>query len=174
MYRQDVLDLKFQKLEANLNILLDFIGIYAKLRIGFPNLVKERTDLVALVRRYFELDRNETEVLNLIKKCYGKVEDHEGVDEILEEFDSMFDSLYDYCQITFLDYEEFLEEYGDFFDLIALRLRCSFTGEKCDPEDYKRFRMKHRPIKFQTFDCEYKEKMLEMIPKLPEPVEEDF
>lgn len=174
MYRQDVRDLKLQKLEANWYILLDFVSIYIRLRVGFPDFVKERDDLVELVQRYFAADKNESEVLDLITKCYGDREDHEGLDAILVDFDDMFDCIYDYCQLTFLDYEEFLEAYGDFFNLLALRIRKAITGEAYDPTDYERYRLKHRPIKFQLFDDSYKQKMLEMIPKLPEPVEEEF
>jgi len=34
--------------------------------------------------------------------------------------------------------------------------------------------MIHYPIHFQVFDEAYKQKMLEFVPKLPEPVEEEF
>jgi len=71
MYSDDIKDLKRQKREANQNILFSFIRIYISLRTGFPGLIKERDDLVNMVSRYFESDRNESDVLRLINKCYG-------------------------------------------------------------------------------------------------------
>jgi len=102
MYSDDIKDLKKQKREAKLAIITDFIKIYFQLKIAFPSLVKEREDLVKLVGRYLDADENETEVLNKIGKIYGKREDHEGVDELLEEFDEMFENMYEHCQRTFL------------------------------------------------------------------------
>ncbi len=174
MYSDDIKDLKKQKREARLSILFDFIKIYFQLRVAFPNLVKEREDLVRLIEKYFAMDDNETEVLNKIKVIYGKREDHEGVDALLEEFDGMFENLYNHCQRTFLDYEDFLANYGDFFSLIELRIEQAFHGKQIEPEDYLRRGMIHYPINFQTFDEAYKKKMLEIVPRLPEPIEEDF
>lgn len=174
MYSDDIKDLKKQKREAKLAIITDFIKIYFQLKIAFPSLVKEREDLVKLVGRYLDADENETEVLNKIGKIYGKREDHEGVDELLEEFDEMFENMYEHCQRTFLDYETFLEDYGDFFSLVVLRLECALKGTQIETTDYSRIRMIHYPIHFQVFDEAYKQKMLEFVPKLPEPVEEEF
>lgn len=171
MYSDDIKDLKKQKREANQNILFSFIRIYISLRTGFPELIKERDDLVKMVSRYFESDRNESEVLRLINQKYGNRDDHEGVDELLEEFDDMFEQLYNHCDKTFLDYEEFLEDYGDFLDLLFRRIQ---NGGKDDIESYRRYRLTHRPIDFQTFDQQYKQKMLEKVTHLPEPVEVDF
>ncbi len=171
MYSDDIKDLKRQKREANQNILFSFIRIYISLRTGFPGLIKERDDLVNMVSRYFESDRNESDVLRLINKCYGNRDDHEGVDELLEEFDDMFEQLYDHCEKTFLDYEDFLEDYGDFLDLLFRRIQ---NGGTDDTESYRRYKLVHRPIDFPTFDQQYKKKMLEKVAHLPEPVEVDF
>ncbi len=174
MYSDDVKNLKQQKREVNLEILLDFIRIYLQLKIAFPNLVKEREDLVKLVQRYFDADRNETEVLNKIRVCYGEMDDHEGVDALLEEFDEMFDNFYKHCQRTFLDYEDFLASYGNFSFLLVLRIESVLKGSQIEVEEYMRRRMVHYPIHFQVFDKEYKQKLLELVPNLPTPVEEEF
>lgn len=174
MYSDDIKLLKKQKREANLEIFMTFIKIYLQLKIAFPNLVKEREDLVMLVKSYFDVDRNETEVLNKIRECYGEVDDHESVDELLEEFDEMFDNFYKHCQRTFLDYADFLASYGDFFSLLAFRIEAAIKGSVIEPKEYLRRRMIHYPICFPIFDAEYKKKMLKLVPNLPMPVEEEF
>lgn len=174
MYRDDIKILKKQKREAKLDILIDFLKIYLQLRIAFPNLVKEREDLVNLMVRYFEADKNETAVLNAIGAFYGKCDDHEGVDALLDEFDEMFENLYNHCQRTFLEYEDFLASYGDFILLLNLRIEAALKGCQIETEDYMRLHLMHYPISFQVFDEDYKRKMLELVPVLPKPVEEEF
>lgn len=174
MYKDDIRRLYFEKREANWYILRDFIKIYLSLRVGFPNLVEERENLVKLVQMYFDVDQNEKEVLSCIKQKYGKVKDHEGIDELLDTFDSMFEHLYDHIERTFLDYEEVMMDYGDFIDFIAYRINSIFSGKPLENGEDTRYRMKHFPIRFQLFDNSYKEKMLEYIPNLPEPIEEEF
>lgn len=174
MYSDDIKNLKKEKREANLTILLDFLKIYLRMRIGFPNLTVERERLVKLVQLYFNADGNESEILDFLNLKYGNRDQHELVDEILDEFDTMFDNLYDHCQRTFADYEDVMEDYGDLLTLLTNRLMCSFSGTPYAPAQEIRYRMIHYPIQFQVFDDAYKEKMKEKVKTLPEPVEEEF
>ncbi len=171
MYREDIRELKSQKREANREILWEFVRIYLRMRLFFPHFQKERDNLVALVQTYFQADQNESEVLDSIRKYYGKREDHEGIDELLDDFDGRFEKIYQYCQDTFEDYEEVLFDYWDLFSLLELRLRSLMTGEMYEPGKEYRYRMIESPIRFPIFDEPYKQKMLELIPHLPEPEE---
>ncbi len=174
MYQEDIRDIQNQKREAKRYILEDFFSIYLRMKWFFPHLEKERESLVSLVRRYFEMDENETEVLKEIQKYYGQRDCHDGIDELLDDFDERFEHIYQYCQDTFEDYESVLVEYGDFFSLLELRIRSLLTKTPYEPGIEYRHRMKERPIDFPIFDEAYKEKLLKLVPQLPEPVEEDF
>ena len=174
MYKEDIHDLYIQKREAKVTILKEFLSIYLRMRLFFPNLEKERDQLVALVQLYFETDQNESEVLKQIKKYYGEVEDHEGIDELLEEFDTRFENFYDYLEDAFEDYESVLVDYWDFLFVLEKRLTSYFKGEKYTLGEENRYRMVLGPIRFPLFDEKYKQKLLVQIPHLPEPEEVDF
>lgn len=174
MYIDDIKDLKDQKKEAKKYILIDFVKIYTYLIIWYPNLKEERKNLAELVQIYLAADRNEKEVLNAIEKYYGMLDQHEGIDELLEEFDDMFQRLFEHCDQTFGDYEDVFAMTGDWIDLFVLRMKCALEGKPYHPADDIRHRMKHAPIRFPVFDDDYKKKMLEYIPKIPKPTEEDF
>ena len=167
MYKDDIKDLYKQKRESRKMILSDFLEIYFKLRLFFPQLVEERNSLINLVQMYFNADDNEYQVLKAISKRYGKLDEHDGVDELLEDFDEMYDNLFEYCQDAFVDYGEFLEMYGDFFGLLFHSINKSITGDTYDANLQYTHWMKMRQIDFQTFDEEYKQKVLAMIPNLP-------
>ena len=85
----------------------------------------------------------------------------------------MFDKMYDYCQVAFDDYDDFLGIYGNFLDLLVLKIRTSVTGEYDEKTPRYRHRINMRKIDFQIFDEEYKEKVLVMLPNLKE-VGDDF
>lgn len=169
MYRDDVKDLKAQKREANWKILYDFVSIYMRMKLFLPELEEERLNLMKVVQLYFDCDSNEYTVLNEINQQYGRLDEHYGIDELLEEFDERFDAIFDYCQDTFVDYEIFLSEYGDFVDLLIHRIKMLINGN--DPETESilryRYRMNLRKNDFPLFDENYKNKVLLMLPNLP-------
>lgn len=173
MYRDDIKDLYKQKRESRKMILTDFLEIYFKLRFFFPQLVEERTALVNLVQMYFDADENEHQVLKAINKQYGRLDEHEGVDELLVDFDEMYDNLFEYCQDAFVDYGQFLEMYGDFFDLLFHKVNALITGDNYDPSLQYAHWMKMRRLDFPVFDEKYKQKILIMLPNLPD-VGDDF
>lgn len=168
MYQDNIRDLYKQKLESKTMILIDFLEIYIKLRIFFPQLIEERTALVNLVNLYFEADANEYEVLKAINKQYGKLDEHEGIDILLDDFDEMYDNLFEYCQDAFVDYSSFLEIYGDFIDLLMHKINVSMGKENNDLENRYTYRMKMRKLDFPVFDEKYKQKVLTMLPNLPD------
>lgn len=163
MYKDDIKELYAQKREAKRMIILDFLEIYLKLRILFPELEEERNNLISLVQLYINADNNETDVLKAILFQYGDLDEHDGVDTLLEDFDEMYNKLFDYCQNAFLDYDTFFEMYGSFIDMLMIRIR----GMEDDILKYNRHRMKLRRLNFSIFDKEYKEKILVMLPSLP-------
>lgn len=167
MYQDNIRDLYKQKLESKTMILIDFLEIYIKLRIFFPQLIEERTALVNLVNLYFEADANEYEVLKAINKQYGKLDEHEGIDILLDDFDEMYDNLFEYCQDAFVDYGSFFEIYGDFIDLLIHKINVSMGKENNDLENRYAYRMKMRKLDFSVFDEKYKQKVLTMLPNLP-------
>ena len=170
MYKDDVKDLKSQKRESNAKILYDFFSIYIRMKLFLPDLEVERLNLVKMVQMYFDCDSNETIVLKEIKRLYGSLDEHEGVDELLDDFDDMFDSIYKYCQDAFGDYETFLSEYGDFVALIYHRIKMIIRGNDPDTEALLRYRhwMNIKKVDFPIFDEDYKEKVLIMLPTLPD------
>ncbi len=174
MYRDDLRELRSQKRQAMFVILQEFINIYVKMRLFFPNLKEERKNLVQLVKLYMQTDANESEILGLIEKRFGKYEDHESVDEMLEEFDQLFLNLFQHCELTFDDYQSVIWEYGDFINLLSMRMQSFFQDKPYEPGRDIRHWMKHRPLSFPLFDNEYKEKMKIKIPHLSEPEEVDF
>lgn len=169
MYKDDVKDLRAQKREANCKILYDFLSIYIRMKLFLPELEEERLNMMKVVQMYFDCDNNEADVLKAIKQQYGDVDEHYGVDELLDEFDERFDSIYDYCQDMFVDYELFLSEYGDFIDLLVHRIKMMLNGHDPDTESilYYRHWMNIRKADFPMFDVEYKNKVLMMLPNLP-------
>ena len=167
MYKDDIKALYKQKRESRRMILYDFLEIYFKLRLFFPQLVEERNSLKNLVQMYFDADDNEYQVLKEINKQYGKLDDHEGVDELLEDFDEMYDSLFEYCQDAFVDYGQFLEMYGNFFDLLFYSINKCITGDWHDSNLQYKHCMKMRQIDFQVFNEDYKQKVLARVPNLP-------
>lgn len=173
MYRDNIKDLYKQKRESRKMILSEFLEIYLKLRLFFPQLVEERTALVNLVQMYFDADENECQVLKAINRRYGKLDDHEGVDELLDDFDDMYDNLFEYCQDAFVDYGQFLEMYGDFFGLLFHKLNTFITGDNYDSTLQYTHWMKMRKLDFPVFDEAYKQKVLIMLPNLPN-VGDDF
>ena len=174
MYRDDVRDLFVQKKEADRSLLWNFVTIYTKMKIFFPTLEKERKDLAQLVQLYMQTEKNENEVLRDIRKYYGKVDDHEGIDEMLEEFDEMFENIYLHCDKTFQSYEDVFYEYGSFWNLIMAKIRAAKKAIPLEPEPGVRRWMKHMPIRFPIFDEEYKVRMKEKVRTLPEPEKEEF
>lgn len=174
MYKEDIRELKKQKREAMRDILFDFASIYFRMKLFFPNLKQERENLVVLVQQYVNADHNENEVLALIQRRFGNLDDHEDVDELLEEFDDRFENLYYFCQATFEDYETVLSDYWDYIALINMRLQSLLEGERYAPAEDTKYRMHHRKMNFSVFDEDYKKKMLEMIPQLPAVKEEMF
>ena len=169
MNRDDVKDLKLQKLDSNIKILYDFFSIYLKMKLFLPELDQERLNLVKMIEMYFSFDTNEADVLKEINKLYGHLEEHSGVDELLDDFDEKFDYIFEYCQDTFVDYETFLMEYGCFVDLIVNRIKMIINGQDPDTDSilYRRYRMNMRKVDFPTFNDEYKNKVLMMLPTLP-------
>ena len=167
MYKDNIKDLYKQKRESRKMILIDFLEIYFKLRLFFPQLTEERNALVNLVQLYFDTDDNGYQVLRKINKYYGKLDDHEGVDELLEDFDDMYDNLFDYCQDAFVDYGEFLQMYGDFFGLLFYKINKLLSGDTYDSNLQYTHWMKMRQLDFPVFDEEYKQKVLTMLPNLP-------
>lgn len=168
MYKDDVKDLKLQKLDSNIKILYDFLTIYFKMRLFLPELEEERDNLVKMIQMYFNFDANELAVLKEIKRLYGHLEEHSGVDELLDDFDEKFDFIFEYCQDTFVDYETFLMEYGSLIDLIIHRIKIIINGQDPDTDSilYRRYWMNMRKIDFPIFDDEYKNKVLMMLPVL--------
>ena len=140
MYRDDVKDLKLQKLDSNIKILYDFFSIYLSLTIN------------GLLQTFFISFTNEAAVLKEINKLYGHLEEHSGVDELLDDFDEKFDYIFEYCQDTFVDYETFLMEYGCFVDLIVHRIKMIINGQDPDTDSilYRRYRMNMRKVDFPT------------------------
>lgn len=167
MYKDDIKDLYRQKRESRRIILLDFFEIYIKLRLFFPQLLEERNNLINMVQLYFDADDNECCVLKEMCNQYGNLEDHDGVDELLETFDEMYDNIFDYCQNTFVDYQSFLELYGNFSDLLFYKINCLITSENYDQNLRYKYRMIMRKRNFSVFDEEYKQKVLLMLPSLP-------
>ncbi len=174
MYREDIQDIKGQKREMAGMIVREFVRIYVQMRWFFPSLKEERESLLQLVKQYLAADRNETELLNLLNDYYGSWEDHEAVDELLEELDESFIHFYEHCEKTFEDYDSVLLEYGDFLGRMRYRMACLMHLKQEPSSAQVRYRLKHRAITFPIVDDDYKEKMKVMIPQLPKPVEEEF
>ena len=155
MYNDEIYELKQEKKEA-LNIFYkDYINIYIKLLIGYPNLKKERNILKYLYKQYIKFDNNETEVLNLISKIHGNKENIDLIDNLLDEFDKIFENYYDYLSECLYGYESTIND--DIINIIINRIKGDYL--KIDNE---RYRMKLPKIG-KTFNNEYKEKILKQI-----------
>lgn len=166
MYRDDVKDLFSQKRESNRFVLTDFLLLYIKMIIYVPNYVEERKALVRVVSNFYKYDRNESEVLNAIKKIFGKVDDDEDIDEMLELFDEMAQQQYDYFQKVAVDYESVLEEYSSFIEYIFNKIEARKNKETYAPGDIWRGRMGLRKVDNPVFDDEFKEEMLERLDEI--------
>ena len=168
MYCDDINKLYSEKREAKRLIIIDFLKIYIQLKLFFPSLLEERQKLVKLVQLYLDCDANEAEVLSSIKKQYGILDEHEGVDVLLDDFDVMAENLYEHCQESFGDYEDFLAMYGDFIDKLIAKI----SGKNLEDVDRYRYIMTPRKINFPLFSQEYKNKILMMLPTLPSEAED--
>lgn len=166
MYRDDIKDLIAQKRESNRFVLTDFILLYIKMSVYVPDYVEERNALVRVVGEFFRYDSNESEVLNTIKKMFGKVDDDEDIDEMLEQFDDMAQEQYDYFQKMVVDYADVLDEYSSFFEYIFNKIQARKNGERYAPGDIWRRRMIPRKIEHQVFNEEFKYDMLDRLDEI--------
>jgi len=109
MYRDDVKDLKRQKLIYDLKMIKEFIIIYGKLIFSMPNEIKSRKELVFLIREWFLYSKREREILNFILLEYGNIEDDLNVEEVLAILDEIFENMFDYYDDILEGYEGMLE-----------------------------------------------------------------
>ena len=159
MYKNEIKILKSEKREALRMIINDFVKIYIKLRICFPDLKEERINLVKLIRNYLEYDKNEKEVLDIINKYYRKCEYNENIDKLLNDFDEIYEKYFEYINDCFKGYEDVLDIYGSILDIIFDKLE----GKNYDDIQKLKYRMIIPNTHYQTFDDEYKNKVKKIL-----------
>lgn len=155
MYREEIKNLKQEKKEALFLFYKDYINLYIKLLIGYPNLTEKRYILKYLLRQYLKFDNNETEVLNLINQKQGNKENIDLLDNLFIEFDEIFEDYYEYLTKCLYIYESTFDE--DLIDVIINRINGNYL--KIDADDYHLT----LPNVGKTFNSEYKEKVLKKI-----------
>jgi len=165
MYKDDVNVVLKDNGEELRALYFDYLIVYMKMQLYLPNLIDEREKLSCLFQHYFHTVKNETEVLKVIKKKYGKVEEDELIDELLDEFEEMYDARWSYYQDVLLDYESVVEEYDNFIEMLKGRFLAFKKGESYSPYVSIRYRMHRQEPDFQLFDDEYKKHVLEKINK---------
>ena len=106
MYKDDIKDLYSQKREALALFLSDSLMVLFKLYIIMPNNIEMRKQFINIIKKYFKYHNDEKEILNIIKKQYGKIDELEFIDDILDELDDLFVTIYD-------NYQEIIEDYDD-------------------------------------------------------------
>jgi hypothetical protein len=167
MYRDNIADLFSQKRESNRFVLTDFILLYIKMKVFVPHFINEREELVRVVSEYFKCDKNESQVLRYINKNFGKIEEEETIDDLLDEFDEMAQNQYNYFQELVIGYESVLEECSSFMEFIFNKMEAIKEGEKYSPFDQWRRRMGLRKMEYQVFDEPFKEETMKKIGAIP-------
>jgi len=162
MYKNEINELMSQKRESLRIIIVDYLNIYFKLKIGFPNLLDERINLTNVIKQYLMFDRNEKEVLNLIKKNYGKEQNIEFIDELLDSFDEIYNRYYEYLEECFKDYESVINDY--YLEMLVIdRIKSIFSNKIFRPASDMKFRFILKKINFETFNNDYKEKVISLV-----------
>lgn len=162
MYKNEINELMSQKRESLRIIIVDYLNIYFKLKIGFPNLFDERINLTNVIKQYLMFDRNEKEVLNLIKKNYGKEQNIEFIDELLDSFDEIYNRYYEYLEECFKDYESVINDY--YLEMLVIdRIKSLFFNKIFRPANDMKFRLILKKINFETFNNDYKEKVISLV-----------
>lgn len=152
MYKYEIKDIKLQKHEALKMIIKDFVSIYIKLSIGYPNLEKEQFIIKYLLLQYIKYDNNELEVLDYINKKYGYIEDNDIIDSLLYEFDDIYEEYYKYIDNCISCYENIVNY--DLITLIINRLNSRYNNEIFELEF---------PKKGRCFNDKYKAKVLKKL-----------
>ena len=106
MYKDDIKDLYSQKREVLALFSLNSLIVLLKLSIFMPNNIEMRKQFINIIKKYFKYHNDEKEILNIIKKHYGKIDELEFVDDILDELDDLFVIIYD-------NYQEIIDDYND-------------------------------------------------------------
>ena len=155
MYKDEIKALKEEKKEALISILKDYYKLYIKLKIGYPNLIEETVLLKLLIKQYILYDNNEKEILNEIIRIFCNSEYNDTIDQLLYEFDYIFENYYNYIEKCLFSYEEVLNV--DIIDTIINRI----TGKYLETNNLK-YRLTI-PKESKCFNNEYKEKVLKQI-----------
>lgn len=108
MYKDDVKDLYSQKREALTLFLSDSLIVLLKLYILMPKNIKERKQFINVIKSYIKYNNDEKEILGIIKRKYGKIDELEFIDIILDELDDLFEIIYDNYQDILNDYEDMI------------------------------------------------------------------
>jgi len=106
MYKDDIKELYSQKREALTLFLVDSLIVLLKLYIFMPKNIEERDKLKQIIKSYIKYNNEEKEILSLIKKRYGHIDENEFIDIILYNLDDLFDIIYN-------NYEEIISSYED-------------------------------------------------------------
>lgn len=152
MYKCEIKEIKSQKREALMMFIKDFVSIYLKLNIGYPNLFIEKNILKYLFIQYIKYDNNELEILDYINEKYGYIEDNDVIDFLLYEFDIIYEEYYNYIDSCILSYEEIVNY--DYITLIINRLNGKYNNE------IFKFEL---PKIGRCFNDKYKEKVFEKL-----------
>ena len=158
MYNSEIKDLLIQKREAFKLIFTEFFKIYLNLMIRFSQLKEEKNNLIYLLHFYLQYDKNEYEVLKAIKKKYGKKEDIEIVEMILNKCDEIYLDYYNYMESCYKVYDVFLDKDRNIMQMFADRL-CNHDNTYVKND----YHIRIPTCYFQPFDDEYKDKLIKLV-----------
>ncbi len=108
MYKDDIKTIYAEKREALASFLGDSLTILIKLYMFMPKYVKERKEFIKIIKSYIKYHNEEKEILSIIRKKYGKIDENEMVDIILDELDDLFDTMYSNYQDVIGYYEDMI------------------------------------------------------------------
>lgn len=108
MYKDDIKTIYKEKREALASFLGDSLTVLLKLYIFMPRHEKERKDFINIIKTYIKYHNEEKGVLSIIMKKYGKIDENETVDIILDELDELFEIIYGNYQDVLGYYEDMI------------------------------------------------------------------
>lgn len=108
MYKDDVKNIYSEKREALTSFLGDSLTVLLKLYMFMPKYVKERKEFINIIKSYIKYHNEEKEILSIITKKYGTIDENDVVDIILDELDDLFDIVYNNYQDIIGDYEDMI------------------------------------------------------------------
>lgn len=108
MYKDEVNEIYSQKREALTLFLIDSLKVLLKLYIFMPNNLKEREQFINVIKLYIKYHNEEKEILSLVKKKYGKIDEDESIDLMLDNLDELFVTIYGNYQNIIGDYEDMI------------------------------------------------------------------